>query len=374
MKVICTKEILIKGIQTVSPVAASKTALPVLSNFLFETKGDKIKLSATDLEIAVQCHIKGEILEEGSITIPAKRFADIIKELPQDAEIEIKADEVSNQINIKSGKSKFNLMGISVTEYPKIPDFPKENNFSISKDIFIDMLKKTVFAVSKDSQRFVLTGVYFVIENGTLKMAATDGRRLAYIMTEGIDAKVKNKAIVPSRAISDIIRLFSSDIKDETIKVGLSENRCAVEIDDITFLSTLVEGIFPNYEQVIPKKSDISVRINVKETLAAVRQMSLLTGDKMTADRSSCVKFAFDKNILKVSASTAGVGSGETEMEIEYNNEATEISFNPTFVKEVLQNIDTEWAIFEFSNSINPSTLTPENNKNYLCVVMPMRV
>jgi DNA polymerase-3 subunit beta len=373
MKVFCGREELMKGIQTVSPVASSKSALPVLSNFLFETEKDKIKLSSTDLEIAVKCHIKGEITEEGGITIPAKRFADIIKELPQDAEVEIRADD-TNQINIKSGKSKFTLMGISKTEYPVIPEFPKENNFAVKKELFASMLKKTAFAASKDSQRYVLNGVYFIVENGSLKMVSTDGRRLAYISADGIESKIKGKAIVPTKAVSDMLRLISSDSKEENIKAGISENQCALEIGDITFISTLIEGVFPNYEQVIPKKTESNIKLSVKDTLTAVKQMALLTDDKLSSDRSSAVKFYFSSGILRISASTAGLGSGEVELETEYKGEAVEINFNPNFIKEVLQNIDEEKAVFSFSNALNPATLAPEKDANYLCVVMPMRV
>lgn len=374
MKVICGKDELMKGVQTVLPVVSSKSTLPVLSNFLFETEGDKIKLSSTDLEIAVKCHIKGEIVQEGGITIPAKRFADIIKELSSDADIEIKADE-TNQINIKSGKSKFTLMGISKTEYPVIPEFPKENNFTIKKDIFASMLKKTVFAVSKDSQRYVLNGVYFIIEEDVFKMVATDGRRLAYVMMAGLETTIKGKAIVPTKAVNDMLRLISAaDNKIEEINIGIAENQCAVEIGDITFLSTLIEGVFPNYEQVIPKKTESKVKLSVKDTLSAVKQMALLTGDRLSSDRSSAVKFYFSPNVLRISASTAGLGSGEVEMEIDYKGEPAEINFNPNFIKEVLQNIDGDFASFEFTNALNPATLAPEADKNYLCVVMPMRV
>jgi DNA polymerase-3 subunit beta len=376
MRVICGKEELIRGIQTITPIASSKSTLPVLSNLLFDTENGKIKLSSTDLEIAVKCYIKGEILEDGGITIPAKRFADIIKELLSENEIEIRSDE-SNQINISSGKSKFNLMGISKTEYPVIPDFPNENNFTIKRDLLASMLKKTIFAVSRDSQRYVLNGVYFILEENILKMAATDGRRLAYITTSeinGIKAQTKIKVIVPTKAITDIIRLLSSDIKSEDIKVGITGNQIALEIEDITFLSTLIEGVFPNYEQVIPKISEIKIKLNVKDTLAAVKQMALLTADKISSDRSSAVKFYFNSNVLRISASTAGLGSGEVELEIDYKSEPTEINFNPNFVREVLQNIDEESIIFEFKNSLNPVTIVPEKDKNYLCVVMPMRV
>jgi DNA polymerase-3 subunit beta len=376
MKVICGKEELNKGIQTISPVASSKSTLPVLSNFLFETEDGKIKLSSTDLEIAVKCYVKGEILEEGGITIPAKRFADIIKELPSENEIEIRSDE-TNQINIASGKSKFNLMGISKSEYPVIPNFPNENKLTIKRELFASMLKKTIFAVSKDAQRYVLNGVYFVLEDNILRMVATDGRRLAYIATneiQGINPQTKIKVIVPTKAIADILRLLSYDITAQDIKIGITGNQIALEIEDITFLSTLIEGVFPNYEQVIPKTSETKVKLNVKDTLVAVRQMALLTADKVSSDRASALKFYFNSNVLRISASTAGLGSGEVELEIDYKAESTEINFNPGFVKEVLQNIDEESIIFEFKNSINPATIVPEKDKNYLCVVMPMRV
>ncbi|MDR1474821.1 MAG: DNA polymerase III subunit beta [Endomicrobium sp.] len=376
MRVLCGKEELIRGIQTITPIASSKSTLPVLSNFLFYTENGKIKLSSTDLEIAVKCYIKGEILEDGGITIPAKRFADIIKELLSENEIEIRSDE-SNQINISSGKSKFNLMGISKTEYPVIPDFPSENNFIIKRDLLASMLKKTIFAVSKDSQRYVLNGVYFILEENILKMAATDGRRLAYITTNRVNSikpQAKIKVIVPTKAVTEILRLLSSDIKSEDIKVGVTGNQIALEIEEITFLSTLIEGIFPNYEQVIPKTSEIKVKLNVKNTLTAVKQMALLTADKISLDRSSAVKFYFNSNILRISASTAGLGSGEVELDIDYKDEPTEINFNPHFVREVLQNVDEESIIFEFKNSLNPATIVPEKDKSYLCVVMPMRV
>jgi DNA polymerase-3 subunit beta len=376
MRVICEKEELNKGIQTITIITSSKSTLPILSNFLFETEKGKIKLSSTNLEIVVKCYIKGEILEEGGITIPAKRFSDIIKELLSENEIDIKADE-TNQINITSGKSKFNIMGIQKNEYPVIPDFPSENNFTIKKELFASILKKTVFAASKDAQRYVLNGVYFILEENSLKMVATDGRRLAYVTTneiKGIKPQTKIKAIVPTKAIIDILKLLSSDIEAEDIKIGITGNQIALKIEDIIFLSTFIEGIFPNYEQVIPKTSEVNVKLNVKNTLSAVKQMALLTADKVSLDKSSAVKFYFNSNVLKISASTAGLGFGEVEMEIDYKSEPIEINFNPNFIKEVLQNIDEKSIIFEFKNSLKPATIVPEKDKNYLYVVMPMRV
>ncbi|MDR0724018.1 MAG: DNA polymerase III subunit beta [Endomicrobium sp.] len=373
MKVICGKDELMKGIQIVSPVASSKNTLPVLSNSLFETDTDKIKLSSTDLETAVQCYIKGEIVEEGAITIPAKRFADIIKELYSDQNIEINADD-TNQINITSGRSKFNLMGIAQKEYPVIPKFPKDNNIIIKKDIFISMIKKTIFSVSKDAQRYILNGIYIIIEDNKLKMVSTDGRRLAYIEDNCIQTNIKGKAIVPSKAMADILRLLTSDVKSETIKLGLTNNQIALDMDGITFLSTLIEGAFPNYEQVIPQATDFKIKLNVKNTVAAVKQMALLTADKISSDRIASVKFYFSTNNLKISASTAGLGFGEVELEVEYSGEPVEINFNPNFVKEILQNVEEEFAVLEFKTAQYPAKISPENDKSYQCVVMPIRM
>jgi len=373
MHVICGKEELIKGVQIVSPVASSRSTLPVVSNFLFEVKENKIKLSSTDLEISVQCCIKGEMLEEGAVTIPAKRFADIIKELYPDKEIEIKADD-TNQINIKSGKSKFNLMGISKSDFPILPELSKENTFTIKRDEFASMIRKTIFAASRDAQRHVLNGVYFVATGNKLSLIATDGRRLACAANDRVQKTGERKAIVPTKAVNEILRLLSSDIKSDGVNISITDNQMALKADDIVFLSTLIDGTFPNYEQVIPKKSELKIKLAVGDTLAAVKQMALLTSDHLSSDRSSAIKFYFSADILKISASTAGVGSGEAELEVEYKGEPAEINFNPNFIKDVLQNISEDSAMFEFTNSLNPAVISPVADKDYLCIIMPMRV
>ncbi|MDR1784325.1 MAG: DNA polymerase III subunit beta [Endomicrobium sp.] len=374
MNIICGKDELLRGIQTIHSTTSSRGTLPVLSNFLFETKGNRIKLSSTDLEIAIECYIKAEIIEDGGITIPTKKFSDIVRELLINKEIEIKTDEM-NHINITSGKSKFNLMGISKSEYPIIPTLSREKCFTIEKEIFVKMLKKTVFSVSRDLQRYVLNGIYFALVDNRLSMTATDGRRLAHIETSSIKETIKEgKAIVPTKAVNDILRLLSSDIESENINISITNNQIAVGIDDIVFLSTLIDGVFPSYEQVIPKNSQLKIKLNVRDTLAAVKQMAALTDNKLSSNISSAVKFYFDTDILKISASTAGIGSGEVELEVEYKDKPSEINFNPNFVKEVLQNIDENFAIFEFTDSLNPALICPENSKDYLYVIMPMRV
>ncbi len=368
MKVICGKEELLRGTQIVQTVVSPRSTLPILSNFLFETQGQQLKLSSTDLEVGVSCFIKGEIVKEGSVTIPAKRFGDIIRELPSVGSIEIKSDD-SNQIDIKCGKSHFMLMGLPKSDYPVLPEFPEEKTFTIAKDVLRAMLRRVSFAVSADETRYVLNGVYLIAEEGILKLVATDGRRLAFISCEGIDKKIKHRAIIPTKAVNEVQRILSADEKTENVKIGVTDNQIAFQIGSITILSRLIEGTFPNYEQVIPKKNDMQIKINVKEVLTAVRQMALLTSDK-----AATVKFNFAKSALRISASAQGLGSGEVEIDISHAGPSIEIAFNPVFLIDVLKNIDEESVLFELTNALNPALLRPVNDTNYICVVMPMRV
>ncbi len=368
MKILCGKEELLKGAQLVQTIVAPRSTLPVLSNFLLEAEGNKIKLSSTDLEVGVSCYIKGEIVKEGSITIPAKRFTDIVKELPAETNIEMRSDDM-NQVSIKCGNSRFSLMGLPKTDYPVLPDFPKEKVLKISKENLKTMLRRTAFSVSNDESRYILNGTYFNVENGIAKMVATDGRRLAYISRELTDKKITMSVVIPSKAINEIQKILSLDETTSEVKMGVTENQVAFQIGDVLLTSRLIEGTFPNYEQVIPKKNDAQIKLNSKEALSAVKQMSLLAVDK-----TSSIKFLFGRGTLRVSASAQGLGEGEVEMVTNYNGENLEIAFNPSFLMDILKNVDDDQVYFELSNALTPALITPTKDKNYLCVVMPMRV
>ncbi len=367
MKIICEKDELVKGSQITSTVVPPRSTLPILSNFLLEAEGTQLKLSSTDLEVGVTCFIKGEVIKEGSITIPAKRFGDIIRELPEKQPIEIKADD-TNQVSIRCGKAHFTLMGLSKADYPVLPVFPQEN-FTLNRDTMKAMFRKAAFAVSTDETRYVLNGVYMLVEKGTVKLVSTDGRRLAFISRDAADKKIQRSAIIPTKAVNELQRVLNSDEKGDEVTVGITENQIAFKAGNITIISRLIEGSFPNYDQVIPKKHDVQVKLNVKETLQAVRQMSTLALDK-----ASAIRFTFAKNTLRISASAQGLGSGEAEIDVEYTGQLLEIAFNPQFLIDILKNSDDDVVIMELTGSLNPALVHPVKDANYLCVVMPMRL
>ncbi|MFH1715530.1 MAG: DNA polymerase III subunit beta [Elusimicrobiota bacterium] len=369
MKIKCAKNELIQGIQIVLSAVSTKSSLPVLSNILFEAKeGGKVKLATTDLEIGVTTYINAEVLKEGGVTIPAKKLHDIIKEITTD-EIEIKSNDDA-RVYIDSGTSHFSIMGLHRDDFPVLPDFNTgDGEFVINKDILKSMLKKTVFAVSYDETRYVLNGLYMELDKGKLKFVATDGRRLAYIINNvEADKKLRTTVIIPTKAVNELNRLLSI-IETENVNVGIKDNQIAFKIGEHIMVSRLIEGSFPNYEQVIPKNNETHVIIDKEDFMAVTRRVALMTSDKMNS-----IKYQFSDNKLKVSTSSQGIGEAEDELAIEYDGPTLEMAYNPMFIIDVLKNIETNTIKLEVSGALNPGILKPAGNDDYLCVVMPMRL
>jgi len=371
MELVCKKENLIRGLQIVETAISTRTTLPVLSNFLMETEDKKIKLISTNLEIGVQCYIEGKIISSGSVTIPAKRFINIIKELPDGENIQIKIDE-KTQIDIKCGKSHFLLMGMPKEDYPILPEFKEEKAVSIDTETIKGMIKKTIFAVSTDETRYALTGIYFIIEDGKITFVSTNGRMLAYIWRGGINEKTSRHAIIPAKTINELIHILSlEDGSNPDMKLQIAENQMSFKVKDITLISRLIDETFPNYEQVIPRNNEIKVTINKKNLLSATKQVFLLTQDK-----GGAVKFSFNKNLLRLSASVQGIGSGEVDLDLDFAGPEFEIAFNAGYVVEILKNMSEENVVFEMNGALDSTLIRAagDTDGNYLCVISPMRI
>lgn len=374
MRIVCSKDELIKGLQIALPIATGKATLPILSNVLLETEDNKLKIAASDLETSVSFYIKAEIVEQGSITIPAKRFFDIIKEVVSD-EIEIKNID-GDIVNIKAGKSKFVLNGINKKDYPLINEFPQQDHITLNAKNFADMLIKTVYAVSKDAQRYILNGVYLSLKENELTIVSTDGKRLAYVVDNTIQnpLKLEKIAIIPTKAAVDIIKIIRTNTENKELLFAFTEeNIIAIKFGDITFFAAVIDGKFPNYQQILPQENQdlIIVKLNVAQTLSAIKQAALFTLANVGV--ASPVKLTFDKNQLLVSASSSTAGSGEIEMDVEFSNKKVTLLFNPQYLKDVLQNIECENVILNYSTETAPAYFIPENNSHYINVVMPIR-
>lgn len=371
MKFKSTKDTLMIAIQTVEGAVATKTTLPILSNVLIEAHKDKLLFNATDLDIGIVYRAKADISEEGSITIPAKRFADIVKEMPE-GEVSINVRKNYNMIIDCRGCS-FRLVGMPKEEFPTIPKFNNKESIVLEQALLKKLIKKVSFAMSRDETRYVLNGTLFVIKNNLLRLVATDGRRLALIESKTSLQMDKKEVIIPVKTINELNKI----LKDEgQIKIVFSDNQVAFELDGTTVISRLIEGEFPNYEQVIPKEKQKETpnRIKIKKNtlLAAIKRASLFTSSD-----SQSIKLDVFKNKLIVSKMTPDIGEVKEEIIMNYTGGELTVGFNPNYLLDVLKILNEEVVDFELNDVEKPGVFREElqeENGFYVYIVLPMQL
>lgn len=370
MKIHCSKADLYKGVQTIQSALSPRTTLPILLNFLMETEKSKLKLMSTDLEMGMKHYIPAEVETDGSITIPARKFHDIIQSLQDGVDVDLTVD-AGGRIQLKSGRSRFSIIGAPKSEYPVLPEFQQENAFTIPANVLSDMLRKTIFAASTDETRYVLNGLFWVAAKGNLDMVATDGRRLATIRRKCLPEGREFKVIVPSKILMEVVKILGAqDGKGqggEEVKIGVTANQIAFQFQFTTLLSRLVEGSFPNYEQVIPSKKSRQVEIETADLLAITKRASLCA-----ADRGGSVRYTLKTGALQVHASSQNL-EFDDEIPLDYKGEDFVIAFNPQFVIEGLKNIDSDKVVLSLSTPADPALIESAGDTAYQYVVMPMR-
>jgi DNA polymerase-3 subunit beta len=362
MKFKVDKNVLAKGLDTIQNVISAKATLPILSNFLLETQKNTLRLTATDLNIGISCVIPVEIQEPGSITIPARRFNSIIKEL-SDTEIVINAKK-NNIVTIETASCQFKIIGLAAEEFPKLPEFKDKEVIELEQAFLKQMLNRTAFAVSMDETRYILNGIMFKITQNNLTLVATDGKRLA-IDTKKLSKTVSKEIsmIVPIKTIQELQR----NLQDVgTLSMIIGANQVLFDLGSAIVISRLIEGEFPDYQQVIPAAAESKIKINREQFLLAIRRAALLS----TPDYQA-VKFEVFKNKLVLSKSTPDVGESREEVAMEYSGKELLIGFNPNYLSDVLKNLDVETAELEISGSEKPGVIRDDG---YVYIVLPMRL
>lgn len=362
MKIKLEKDQILTGIQIVQNIVSSKATLPILSNMLLETHNNKANLNTTDLDIGISCEIPVEILEEGAITIPAKRFSDIVRELPA-GEIIISTKK-NNQVDIEGNKCRFKLSGLPKEEFPKFPEFKDKEVIKIGQSIFKEMIRLTSFAVSHEESRYVLNGILLEINDDIIRMVATDGRRLAKIERKLENLLKKDVAvIIPLKAIQEIFR----NLTDQgNISFIIGTNQVLFDINGILIASRIIEGEFPNYNQVIPKPVAPKIKINTQVFLSAIRRANLLSTPDFQA-----IKFEVFVDKLVISKTTPDVGESREEIAAEYGGKEMIVGFNPQYLIDMLKNISVESVELELSGPDKAGVIRLDN---YLYLVLPMRI
>ena len=366
MKLTIGQEEFITGLQAVQNVVSTRTTLPILSNVLLNAVGDRLTLTATDLDVTISKTVEAKVEIDGSFTMPVKKLLSIAREVGGN---QIEMDVSKNQCSIKSGSSAYRVNGLPAEEFPPIPNFSGQTTIQMPQDTVKTMLRRTSFAVSTDENRYVLNGLYLSFKENKLTMVATDGRRLA-LAEEDVELKDDNplEVIVPTKAIQELSRSLGDkgdveiQITENQVSFGLKENDGTGSL----IVSKLVEGAYPNYKQVIPAESKHRVTLDKEELFHALRRAEI-----MTSEKANSVKLTFSENNLTFTANSPEVGESRETMAIKYEGEETSISFNPQFFIDPLKALEEDEVHFEFTDQLSPGVVKVKHP--FLYVIMPMR-
>ena len=363
MKFSVSKEKLLAGLQTVQNVVSTRTTLPILSNVLLQAEGGQVRLTTTDLDVGIRGSIDAQIEKPGSTTLPARRLFSIIRELPS-AEISFEIDS-KHTATIRSGPSFFKILGLPQEEFPPLPKFENAKTFTIRQKELRDGLKKTSYAISTDETRYVLNGILCSFKENKLTLVATDGRRLALVDIE-LEFPRSNEVefIVPTKAVTELARLLG---EDGDIKMSVSENQVAFEVDGTLLVSKLIEGNYPNYRQVIPAETKERVTLERETFLNSVHRVSLLSSEK-----SNSVKLIFTKNNIDITANTPEVGEARESLAVQYKGKDFSIAFNPEFLMAPLRNLPNDEVFLDLIDEMSPGVIKIASP--FLYVLMPMRI
>ena len=368
MKIKIQRQDFLDAVNKVKTVVSSKSALPILSHILVETGDSFVRLSATDLKIGIECTVDCTVEAPGSLTVSSQRLASILSELPQD-EIVIELSE-NNVISLSCGRIQTRLFSMSPDEFPPIRTFDGIEPLVLPQAVLKKIFSYTSFAICTDQARYNLTGLLVEITGGRLTAVATDGRRMSlYAETENIPEGIDIKVIVPGKMISELERLLSDDGE---VDVYIGETQAAFSFGSLRLVSALIEGSFPNYDMVVPKKHDKEAVLNAAQFLEAVRRTRTMTSDKFNS-----VRFGLSKGQLSLHVVTPEVGEYSEDLPIEYDGSAMEIAFNPDFVLDVLRHVDTEMVCLVLKDAMSPGLLKPYSeapSDKYLNVIMPIRI
>src|SRR5881394_2274561 len=362
------REKLQEGLAAVAASIPAKTTLPVLANILVETTEKGIRLSGTDLDIAVSTEVAADIETSGAITIPAKKLSEIARELPPSP---VKIAAVGEQrVTLDCGRSHFKILGLPRDEFPSFPAVRFNESWRVRSGELQKLITHTSFAVSTEESRPILNGVLWELKPEMMRMVATNGHRLAKmempIKSTGAPA---GDMIVPPKALEQVRRLFP---EDEELEIARGENHLGFRSPFTAVFTRLIEGPYPPYEQVIPKDNN-RVAIADRTALAsALRRMSIIA-----SDQTHRIRLAFNAGMLKFSVQTPDLGEATDELAVRYTGDPLDIGFNANYLLEILRYIPTEEVRMTFKAPERAATLEPEgwnDPASYLCLVMPLRL
>ena len=364
-----TRQNLHQGLAAVSASIPTKTTLPVLSNILLKARDEGVWMSGTDLDVAVRVQVPADVSEAGTLTAPGKKLQEIARELPdQPVEVTVRGD----QLELRCGRSVFKLNGLPSDEFPSLPEINFQEGWSITGKELQRLIHHTVFAVSNEESRPILNGVLWELRDGLMRMVATNGHRLARMaVPAGAATATSADFIVPPAALQQVQRLFKTE---DELDVARDGNHLGFRAGGVEVYTRLIEGSYPNYEQVIPKDNDLFAIAEKSSLASAVRRMAVVA-----SDQTHRIRMVFEKDRVHMNVLTPDLGEGQDELELHYEGADLEIGFNANYLLEVLRYMPTDEVRMTFkaperATTIEPVTPEGEDDIDYLCLVMPLRL
>jgi len=370
----CEKKDIQNGVAVVEKIVSTRSTLPIIGNLLFEVGKGGIKISANNLEMGIEITVKAKVLKEGAVLLPAKTLSGIVSRLPETV-VGFKLGE-NGVVKISYNQSHFNIHSLPADEFPALPKIKDGKNFTVNADVFYSMIKQTIFAVSNSEEKYVLTGVLLEIgksgaagDNSNLRMVATDGYRMAKRGEKvELDGTGSVNVIVPARALTELSRSLEGKREGE-LKIMVSNDQIIFRYADIFLVSRLIQGQFPDYKQVIPKKNMLRVTVNTKQFLDAAERAAVVASGSANITR---LEVKGEK--MHLSANTPDIGNIDEVLNAEVKGgENVQASFNIRLITDVLKSISTEKVVVELAEGLSPGVIRPEGGGDYLYIVMPIR-
>jgi len=372
MEITVSKGELLRELTATQGVVERKTTIPILSNYLFEAGGDKLSLTATDLDLSLRTSCNAKVKREGSCTIPARKLHDYVKLLP-DADITIKLLE-NHWVSIRCGRSNTKMVGMAKSNFPTLPAFPTAGAITIPAQVLRGLIARTGFAISNEESRYTLNGALMLLKPESITMVATDGHRLAHCERsgekfDGVSGEMKT--LVPKKAMDELKSLLDSEKDAETIEFAKDESTLFFRIGSRLLTSRQLTGQFPNFEAVLPKDNNKIIPINAEELNAAILRVA-----QFADERSRAVRLKLEKGELKISASSTESGESEDSVEVPYTGDPLTVGFNAAYLVDFLKAAGSSEVRLELKDPQSAGQLRPAEGDDYKYryIVMPMRI
>ena len=369
MKIICEKEKLLKGINSVINGVASKTTMPVLEGILIQTNDKEVKLTTYDLEIGIEYIIECDVEEQGNTVVNAIMFSEIIRKLP-DTDITITVND-NNLLVIECEGSLYKLATMNPDEFPELPKINVDNSIEIEQNLLKNMIRKTIFAVSNEENRPIFTGCLFEVKDNKLNVVAVDGYRLA-IKSNLLNSKSNDfSVVIPGKTLNEINKIILDSF--DSIKIGVSKNQALFEMENCKIVTRLLDGEFLNYRNAVPQNWETRIRVNKSTIQNCFERIILISASSIEKEKKYPVKISIEIGKVTISC-TNQTGDAKEEIYVTTEGKNLEAGFNPRYFLDALKVIDDEEVYIDFGTNISPCIIRPIEGDEYTYMILPIRM